>query len=378
MCVGYVYVVITRECITQKLDIYKIGRSENVLCRIKDYPKGSVLLFTDYVKDCITMENKIKSALKNSSCKHRRDFGEEYFEGSLFSIKYIVRQTINVEEKNNEGDISIYSKNDVDDIRTIQQLFIQFKDDNNTIFSGIFKISEIYNIFNVWQYENTKKTISYKKFIKLVFSLTDVKQVSFRFSDGIHQAFDFTQSNESLKLKQFVDECIVKDDKEFFTLKEAKDSYLQKDYCSLQLFDFKENLEQILDTICLDKMLIGDKIKKRVFKGFHLQGQSHIITKIENEPKKTNIKKAQNEIETKSKNLKDIEEFIQSHIFYEENALLPLKTIKDLYKKSNVFDPNIPLKKEMVQNLFKAQFYEIKKVESKTFRNVFINLKCCT
>jgi len=89
----YLYVIHTREFINQNIPIYKVGRSRQVLAsdgntkRLEQYPKGSLQLALFTVRDCIAAEAHMKNQLIFChDLKHRRDYGLEYFEGSLNTI----------------------------------------------------------------------------------------------------------------------------------------------------------------------------------------------------------------------------------------------------------------------------------------------------
>ena len=83
---GAVYLLIEREFIDSKQNIYKIGRTrqEPREKRFETYPKNSRLILMYDVDDCVETENMIKNRfLGICSIKHRIDVGCEYFEGEL-------------------------------------------------------------------------------------------------------------------------------------------------------------------------------------------------------------------------------------------------------------------------------------------------------
>jgi len=106
MTSGYVYVVVIRHCILEKLHIFKIGRTTDVLTRFKAYPKGSKLLFVHYVDNCIQTERDIIHALKTSSLfQHRTDYGSEYFEGFFMDLSYIFHQCALASSREKNADL---------------------------------------------------------------------------------------------------------------------------------------------------------------------------------------------------------------------------------------------------------------------------------
>jgi len=60
---GYIYIIHEREFMVQCKSVYKIGRTDNIIRRFSQYPKGSRLLFTYYVNDMIEIENVLKEKL---------------------------------------------------------------------------------------------------------------------------------------------------------------------------------------------------------------------------------------------------------------------------------------------------------------------------
>ncbi len=79
--VEYIYLLQEREFIKTKENIYKVGKTTQPnLCRIKNYPSGSVLLFQLYCTDCNALELKILKFFRQKYIV-RKDIGSEYFEG---------------------------------------------------------------------------------------------------------------------------------------------------------------------------------------------------------------------------------------------------------------------------------------------------------
>lgn len=53
---GHIYLLREREFVNTGVPIYKIGYSQDVFRRIKEYPKGSKVYLTLYVPDCKEFE----------------------------------------------------------------------------------------------------------------------------------------------------------------------------------------------------------------------------------------------------------------------------------------------------------------------------------
>jgi len=80
-----VYLLIEREFIASKQNIFKIGRTANICNRTRQYPKGSQLLVVlPCIDSCVTESN-----LQRVFCGkfiQRRDIGSEYYQGSPNAI----------------------------------------------------------------------------------------------------------------------------------------------------------------------------------------------------------------------------------------------------------------------------------------------------
>lgn len=80
-----VYLLIEREFMVSKQNIFKIGRSANVSNRTKQYPKGSQLLVVLPCIDSCDAERNLQTVFRNKFI-HRKDIGSEYYEGSPNSV----------------------------------------------------------------------------------------------------------------------------------------------------------------------------------------------------------------------------------------------------------------------------------------------------
>ena len=91
---NYIYLVKEREFIKTNENIYKIGRSkqENTK-RFLQYPKGSELIIQSRCIDCIKTE-KILIDLFKKNFIHRRDIGNEYFEGNDIIMQSIIHNLL--------------------------------------------------------------------------------------------------------------------------------------------------------------------------------------------------------------------------------------------------------------------------------------------
>jgi hypothetical protein len=77
----YIYLLQEREFVESNRLIYKIGKSKQInASRIRQYPKGSVLLFQKICKNCDLNETELKKLFNEKYIKHS-EIGSEYFEG---------------------------------------------------------------------------------------------------------------------------------------------------------------------------------------------------------------------------------------------------------------------------------------------------------
>jgi hypothetical protein len=89
---GIIYLLKEREFIKTNENIFKIGKSrQDGLKRIKQYPKGSDLLFITKSNDCDQDEKNLIKILSDRY-KRRKDIGNEYFEDNNNEIENIVKQ----------------------------------------------------------------------------------------------------------------------------------------------------------------------------------------------------------------------------------------------------------------------------------------------
>jgi hypothetical protein len=90
----YIYIIHPAQCIN--INIYKIGRTKNIINRFKDYPKGSELLFSISCKNSSLIESKILNYLRNNdNYINSKEHGSEYFQCNLNNLKNDISKIIN-------------------------------------------------------------------------------------------------------------------------------------------------------------------------------------------------------------------------------------------------------------------------------------------
>jgi len=129
----FIYVIKEREFIRTNENVYKIGRSSNGIIRYNSYPKNSILLFHRICGDSIKVETEVIRTLK-TKCKHRTEYGNEYFEGDYTIIintlnKLIDQQPpcdvlVKIESKTSDNISPINKWWDTFDISVIKDQFV--------------------------------------------------------------------------------------------------------------------------------------------------------------------------------------------------------------------------------------------------------------
>lgn len=82
---GHLYLLREREFINNDMNIVKAGRTQNIINRFKQYPKGSELLFIWKCDDTVEAEKCMLDLLRKCF-KQRIDIGREYFEAPIEDI----------------------------------------------------------------------------------------------------------------------------------------------------------------------------------------------------------------------------------------------------------------------------------------------------
>lgn len=138
---GYIYLLQEREFITPNQNVYKMGKTKQEnLQRFKQYPKGSKLLLQHICNDCDMLEKKLISDFKNKY-KHRKDLGNEYFEGNYNDmIKDIHNKITNYVIHNANTDEMDKPEIEIDD--DVKILFPNYCDDES--FGGTKLLIKIY------------------------------------------------------------------------------------------------------------------------------------------------------------------------------------------------------------------------------------------
>ena len=133
----YIYLIRTRECISRKLNIYKIGktRTEN-LKRIHNYPKGSCLIIQIKTSNSDNVE-KILIDLFNKIMQNADLFGREYFYGTEFEMVMHIMNVVNLYNSIKVFDLSGFISKYIEiktDWYNFGELLGKMKNDKDLIF----------------------------------------------------------------------------------------------------------------------------------------------------------------------------------------------------------------------------------------------------
>lgn len=204
MTTNYVYIIQEREFIKTCEKIYKIGRSkqENNK-RINQYPKQSILLFQIVCNNCDQLERELIKIFKKKYI-HRKDIGNEYFEGDYEDMINTIYFT-----RNNIMDIISYEK----------KVYIK-KEDKIKSDDEIF-IEEFKKSFEIIKDENEKDKY-YVKSVKIT-QWARLKKLKIYTSKSINiilrEKFNYDTNDKSLyKCKKIDNKSVVC----WFGLKEIK------------------------------------------------------------------------------------------------------------------------------------------------------------
>jgi hypothetical protein len=139
---NYIYLLQEREFITTKQKVYKLGKTKQEnLQRFKQYPKGSKLLLQQVCDDCDILEVELIREFKNKH-KHRRDIGNEYFEGDYKEMIKDIHNKITNDVVHNEDTDDEENKSQIEIDDEVKVLFPNYCDDES--FGGTKKLIKTY------------------------------------------------------------------------------------------------------------------------------------------------------------------------------------------------------------------------------------------
>lgn len=93
---GYLYIIQRKDFVEENQKIYKIGCTQNMKSRTNQYPKGSIVIFSIYVKNFRSIEKIwIKLLDNNYRIKKRHDFGNEYYDADKLDLINVLMRILN-------------------------------------------------------------------------------------------------------------------------------------------------------------------------------------------------------------------------------------------------------------------------------------------
>ena len=195
---GYIYLIHEREFLQKKEDLYTIGRTSDIIRRFKEYPKGSMLLFTIMTFDEKSAETAIIKQFTNEF-KLRSDIGNENFEGDYKKmikniIEYVLSKDAAINVAINITDVIIPKKEDP------TMIVMEYVDLNRAEFSKKqYKSKDFYKM--ICTYITEKKyniSLSYIKMLKELETHYKIKCKNIEFNDGEYQAIIFPYFDTTL------------------------------------------------------------------------------------------------------------------------------------------------------------------------------------
>jgi len=116
----YVYIVRVRESVRMNENVYKIGRTTQIVDkRISHYPKNTEVYHISNVTNSAKIEAKILLKFKEKF-RHAKEFGNEYFEGNIDNMITLIEDIVRIDRhqksayyKVNLSDNDVSTKNDL-------------------------------------------------------------------------------------------------------------------------------------------------------------------------------------------------------------------------------------------------------------------------
>jgi len=256
MSAQYVYLIQEREFIKTSENIFKIGKSkqENNK-RINQYPKQSKLLLQIVCDNCDILEKELIISFKNKY-NHRKDIGNEYFEGDFEDMI-----------KN-----FFYIRNNIDDIINYEKIEKE-------------KTQEELNR-ELLKKENDIKIQEEKKLL-----LKQEKEFSIQKKELLKELITKQKENEK-KQKELIKQAIIKEkqnlkqiENEKKELEKIENEIKKKELQKLENEIKKKELEKIEDEIIKEKLKneelekIENDIKKEIEVKYKLDDDTNIVIK---------------------------------------------------------------------------------------------------
>ena len=187
-----IYLIIEREFVNSGKNIYKIGRTNQPFPRrYSQYPNDSHMILHMACNNCVKLEKIIKKKFKKKF-NHRKDIGEEYFEGSRWEMLDIIYDAVKNDTDKIENEIEDEIKQEKAEKKRIkkeaekerikkeaeketeQENIILHFIENNIILNSktLYNSTELYELFN----EKIINDIPQKKFSQVIQNISGIKK----------------------------------------------------------------------------------------------------------------------------------------------------------------------------------------------------------
>jgi hypothetical protein len=223
---GYIYVIHVREFINNGENIWKIGRTYDILKRFAQYPKGSKLICCIFVNDEVQVEQVLKDDLKKYFV-HRRDIGLEYFEAEQDDfINHVLRAISNVDKTTSLTDANLTNAKQTD-VKTVAKTIVKKEKENENKKDPTIAISEyidqnmkaligehirtitLYQQFLDWVTANQIITrVTHKTFLQTLKEVYHIDTFLHEFEEGRSTAIMFKKVQDYQVEKYFQKYCI--------------------------------------------------------------------------------------------------------------------------------------------------------------------------
>ena len=192
---GYIYVIWLREFKNTGESVYKVGRTQDVLRRVSQYPKGSELLFSVRTSNVHTSETELLRMLGDNFVM-RQDIGREYFEGDVTRLLTLVW-----EKMQNDGALptsSVLTRNassagsapvpvSADPMRSVSDFVHTRREELST------RTEKGLDLFERYLKTDGAVQQSFKKFTTTLKQMYGVRVEPMRFADGVHLGIVFPE-----------------------------------------------------------------------------------------------------------------------------------------------------------------------------------------
>ena len=139
-----VYIIHTREFINANLPIYKLGRSNNLSNRVKQYPNGSNIMCIMHCSNSILCEkNLIELFIKIFIRK--KNYGNEYFEGDIDEMIFTIIKYLYGDKfiKNTNTKLPIYNIEPVKKVVKVKKIEEAAKVEEITKVKKVAKVEKV-------------------------------------------------------------------------------------------------------------------------------------------------------------------------------------------------------------------------------------------